>query len=185
MADAPRIAATTRTEFGKGAARRVRRAHQIPAVLYGHGTDPVHLCLPGHEMMMITKTQNAVVNLDVEGTEQLALVKDVQRDPVRSIIEHIDLILVRKGEKVSVEVPVFVVGEAATGIVVSQELSALKVLADASTIPAQFEIALEDIEGSAIVRAADVPLPEGVVLEEDPEAIVVTVTAHETELVED
>ncbi len=180
------LTAVKRTEFGKGAARRARRAGTIPAVLYGPGTDPVHLALPAHEVFLQIKGKaNPVLRVTFEGRTELALVKDVQRDPVRSIIEHIDLILVRKGEKVSVEVPVFVVGEAATGIVVSQELSALKVLADASTIPAQFEIALDDIEGSAIVRAADVPLPEGVVLEEDPETIVVTVTAHETELAED
>lgn len=174
------LTAVKRTEFGKGAARRTRRAGQIPAVLYGQGLAPVHLALPGHDTFMQIKGKaNPVLNLDIEGRKELALVKDVQRDPVRAVIEHIDLILVRRGEKVSVDVPVVVIGEAPTGVVFTQELSTLKVLADAASIPAQLEIAIDAIESTVVVRAADVVLPTGVVLEEDPEAMVLNVVAHE------
>lgn len=174
------LTAVKRTEFGKGAARRTRRAGQIPAVLYGPGLAPVHLALPGHDTFMQIKGKaNPVLNLDIEGRIQLALVKDVQRDPVRAVIEHIDLILLRRGEKVTVDVPVVLLGEAPAGLAVVQGVAALKVLVDASVIPAQFEVDLEAFEGPAVVRAGDIAIPAGVVLEEDPEALVLTVTASE------
>ena len=113
-----KLAATARTEFGKGAARRLRRAHQIPAVLYGHGTEPVHVALPGHETMLAVKgAANALFEIQLDGKPVLALAKDVQRDPVKNIIEHVDLLIVRRGEKVQVEVPVTVVGESAPGTI--------------------------------------------------------------------
>lgn len=135
MSDTTKIAAEKRTEFGKGAARRVRRAHKVPAVLYGHGTDPIHLSLPGHETMMALKLANAVLTLDVEGQEHLALAKDVQRDPVKRVIEHVDLVIVRRGEKVTVDVSVHVEGEAAPETVVTVDNSTLSVEAEATNIP--------------------------------------------------
>ena len=111
MADNTKLAAEIRTKFGKGAARKIRANDKIPAVVYGHGTEPKHITLPGHETMLIVRTANAIIDLDIEGTAQLALVKDVQRDPVRQVIEHIDLVVVRRGEKVSVDVPVVIEGE--------------------------------------------------------------------------
>ncbi len=176
MADAPRIAATTRTEFGKGAARRVRRAHQIPAVLYGHGTDPVHLCLPGHEMMMITKTQNAVVNLDVEGTEQLALVKDVQRDILKPVIDHIDLVVIRRGEKVIVDIAVQVTGDSAPDTLVALVAQSVQVLAEATNIPEMVEVSVEGLDAGTQILASELELPSGVELVTEPDALVVNVT---------
>ena len=177
MADAPRIAAKSRTEFGKGAARRVRRAHEIPAVLYGHGTDPVHLRLPGHEMMMITKTQNAVVNLDIEGTQQLALVKDVQRDIIKPVIEHIDLVIVKKGEKVVVEIPVHVEGEAAPETVVTTDIYTLQLEVEATDIPESVTVSVEGLPAGTQILAGAVELPKGATLVTDAEALVVNVTA--------
>lgn len=176
------LTAVKRTEFGKGAARRTRRAGQIPAVLYGPGLAPVHLALPGHDTFMQIKGKaNPVLNLDIEGRKELALVKDVQRDPVRAVIEHIDLILVRRGEKVTVDVPVVLLGEVAAGLTAVQGVATLKVLVDAAAIPAQLEVDLEAFEGPAVIRAADVAIPAGVVLEEDPEALVLTVTEAASE----
>ncbi|HEU5044119.1 MAG TPA: 50S ribosomal protein L25, partial [Nocardioidaceae bacterium] len=108
-----KIQAEPRTEFGKGAARRIRRADKVPAVLYGHGTPPVHITLPGHETMLALKHGgvNALLTIVVEGKSQLALPKQVQRDPIKGFLEHLDLIVVKRGEKVTVEVPVHVVGD--------------------------------------------------------------------------
>ena len=118
MSDNNKLVAETRTEFGKGAARKIRRAHQIPAVMYGHGTEPVHITLPGHDTMLALKNPNALLTIVIDGKEQLALAKDVQRDPIKPVIEHIDLVVVRKGEKVAVDVQVHVVGDAAPETVV-------------------------------------------------------------------
>lgn len=171
------LTATLRTEFGKGAARRTRRAGSIPAVLYGHGRAPIHLALPGHDTFLAIKGQaNALLSLDIEGTPELALVKDVQRDPVKAVIEHIDLVLVRKGEKVSVEVPVVVVGEPAVGTVYSLDLQSFKVQADATLIPAQIEVHIDGLTDGTVLRAGDVPLPVGTELEEDPETAVLTIS---------
>ena len=121
-----KLVATTRTEFGKGAARRIRRAHQIPAVMYGHGTEPVHITLPGHETMLALKASNALLSIEIDGKTQLALAKDVQRDAIKPVIEHVDLVIVRRGEKVTVDVPVHVVGEAAVETVVTVDAQTLQ-----------------------------------------------------------
>ncbi len=176
MSDQIKIPAEKRTEFGKGAARRIRRADKVPAVLYGHGTDPVHLALPGHATMMALKVHNAVLTLDVEGEEQLALAKDVQRDPIKRFIEHVDLVIVRKGEKVTVDVTVHVEGEAAAETFVSVEHPELTVEAEATHIPELLTVSVEGLEAGSQVLAGQVQLPAGTTLVTDPEALVVNVT---------
>lgn len=180
MSEAP-LTAVVRTEFGKGAARRARRAGTTPAVLYGAGSAPVHLALPTHDVFVQIKGKaNPVLTLVVEGSEELALVKDVQRDPVRQEIEHLDLVRIRRGEQVSVEVPIVVSGELPAGKVLVQDLHAVKVLTDAARIPAHIEVVAEDLTGE-VLRAGDLALPAGVVLEEDPEAVVLTLANPEAE----
>src|SRR5476649_452035 len=125
MADDNKLVAESRTTFGKGAARRIRAVGKIPAVIYGHGTEPQHVTLPSHEVSLILRKANAVLDLDINGKSQLALVKDVQKDPVKQIIEHIDLVVVRKGEKVTVDVPVHVEGESASGTNAAQDANTL------------------------------------------------------------
>ncbi len=176
MADQTRIAATKRTEFGKGAARRVRRADKIPAVLYGHGTPPLHLTLPGHDTMMALKHTNAVLTLDVDSEHHLALVKDVQRDPIKRLIEHVDLVIIRKGEKVEVDISVHLEGDAAPETVVSMDYSELTVESDATSIPESFVVSVEGMEAGTQVLAGQVTLPAGVVLVTDPDALVVNVS---------
>ncbi|RMI05141.1 50S ribosomal protein L25/general stress protein Ctc [Cellulomonas triticagri] len=172
-----KLAATTRTEFGKGAARRLRRAHQIPAVLYGHGTEPVHVALPGHETMLALKgAANALFSIEVDGKAVLALAKDVQRDPVKQVIEHVDLLIVRKGEKVSVEVPVTVTGESAPGTIHLVETQALALEAEATHLPEHVEVSIEGLEAGTAITAGEITLPKGSTLETDAETVVVTVT---------
>ena len=182
MAEA-RIDAETRTEFGKGAARRTRRAGKIPAVLYGHGTDPQHLSLPELEFKRVVREQgrNAVITLNIGGKPQLALTKTVVTHPIRPYIEHVDLLVVRRGEKVTVEVPIHVVGEAAPGTLVAQELNTLEIEAEAMHIPENVEVSVEGAAVGTQVQAADVRLPEGSVLKADPELLVVNVVASPTE----
>ena len=175
MSDSTRIPAEKRTEFGKGAARRIRRADKVPAVLYGHGTDPIHLSLPGHETLLALRHTNAILTLDVEGDEHLALAKDVQRDPIKRFIEHVDLVIVRRGEKVTVDVAVHVEGEAAPETVVTTDLVDLTVEADALSIPESFTVSVEGLEAGTQILAGQVELPEGVTLVTDPEALVVNV----------
>ncbi|MEX1078478.1 MAG: 50S ribosomal protein L25/general stress protein Ctc [Homoserinimonas sp.] len=170
------IVAEVRESFGKGAARKLRAVGKIPAVLYGHGTEPKHLTLPGHEISLLLRKANAMIDLDIAGKAQLALVKDVQKDPVRQIIEHIDLVIIRKGEKVHVEVPVHVVGEAAPGTMIDQEAHTILVEAPAITIPEGVDASVEGLEAGSHVYASDLLLPEGVALLADPETLVVTVT---------
>lgn len=182
-----KLAATTRTEFGKGAARRIRRAHQIPAVLYGHGADPLHIALPGHETMLALKHSNALLTIDLDGKAHLAIVKDIQRDAVRNIIEHVDLLTVKKGEKVAVTIPVHVVGESAPGTIHFVEASqGLHVTAEATHIPEAIEVSVEGLEAGTTLRGSDITLPAGVALAGDPEEPVVSVSvpqsaAEETE----
>lgn len=172
-----KLAATARTEFGKGAARRLRRAHQIPAVLYGHGTEPVHVALPGHETMLAVKgAANALFEIQLDGKPVLALAKDVQRDPVKNIIEHVDLLIVRRGEKVQVEVPVTVVGESAPGTIHIVETQTLTLEAEATHLPAHVEVSIEGLEAGTALTAGALTLPKGSVLEGDAEQVVVTVT---------
>ncbi|WP_131103617.1 50S ribosomal protein L25/general stress protein Ctc [Ornithinimicrobium sufpigmenti] len=181
MSDQLKISAEKRTEFGKGAARRIRRADKVPAVLYGHGTDPLHVSLPGHETMLALRQINAVLTLDVEGEEHLALAKDVQRDPVRRFIEHVDLVIVRKGEKVVVDVAVLVEGEAGPDTFVSVELTELTVEAEATNIPESITVSVEGLTAGTQILASDVELPEGTSLAIDPESLVVNVIAAITE----
>ncbi len=176
MSDQAHLAATKRTEFGKGAARRVRRANMIPAVLYGHGTPPLHLTLPGHDTMMALKQTNAVLKLDVDAEEHLALVKDVQRDPIKRTIEHVDLVVIRKGEKVQVDISVRLEGDAAPETVVSMDYSELTVETDATSIPESFIVSIEGMQAGTQVLAGEVTLPAGVELVTDPEALVVNVS---------
>ncbi len=171
-----KLAATARTEFGKGAARRLRRAHQIPAVLYGHGTEPVHVALPGHETMLAVKQANALFEIELDGKATLALAKDVQRDPVKNVIEHVDLLIVRRGEKVSVEVPVTVVGESAPGTIHIVETQALALEAEATHLPEHVEVSIEGVEAGTALTAGELTLPKGATLVTDAETIVVTVT---------
>jgi large subunit ribosomal protein L25 len=175
MADNNSVVAELRTEFGKGAARRIRAANKIPAVLYGHGTDPQHLTLPGHEVMLIIRKANAVLDLQISGKSQLALVKDVQKDPVHQIIEHLDLIIVRAGEKVTVDVPVHVEGESAPGTIVALDQTSLSVEVEATHIPDRFVVEVEGLEEGSHITAAEVKLPAGATLLTDPETLVVAI----------
>jgi large subunit ribosomal protein L25 len=178
-----RLAAEPRTEFGKGAARRTRRAGKIPAVLYGHGSDPKHLALPALEFARVVREhgQNAVLTLDIDssGTE-LALTKTVTTHPIKNYIEHVDLLLVRRGEKVSVDIPVVLTGEAAVGTLVNLDLTAIVVEAEALHIPDQVEVSIEGVEAGTQINAGQVALPEGVTLVTDPETLVVAVAVAPT-----
>ena len=181
------IKAEARTEFGKGAARRIRRADKVPAVIYGHGTDPIHVSLPGHDTMLALKHggTNAVLNIEVEGKTKLALTKQVQADPIKGFLEHIDFVEVKKGEKVTVEVRIYVVGESKPDAMTVTELNTVSVEAEATNIPEYIEVSVEDAEAGFHVLAKDLQLPEGSLLLTDDEALVVNVvhapTAEEIE----
>ena len=172
-----KLVAQTRTEFGKGAARRIRRAHQIPAVMYGHGTEPVHITLPGHETMLALKTSNALLSIEIDGKTQLALAKDVQRDAIKPVIEHVDLVVVRRGEKVTVDVQVHTVGEAAVETVVTVENQTVELEVEATHIPENIEVSIEGLAAGTQIHASDLVLPEGAALVTDPEILVVNITA--------
>lgn len=176
-----KLAATARTEFGKGAARRIRRAHQVPAVLYGHGAEPLHIALPGHETMLALKHSNALLTIAIEGKDHLAIVKDIQRDAVRNIIEHVDLLTVVKGEQIAVTVAVHVVGESAPGTIHVVEASqGLHVMAEATHIPESIEVSVEGLEAGTTLRGVDLVLPKGVTLVGDPEEPVVSVSVPQS-----
>jgi large subunit ribosomal protein L25 len=176
-----KIAAELRTEFGKGPARRIRRANKVPAVLYGHGTDPLHLTLPGHDTMLALKTRNVLITLDIDGRDnELALPKHVQRDPIKGHIEHVDLILVRRGEKVTVDVPVIVVGEAAPETLVNLENPTIALQAEATHLPVGIEVSVEGLLAGTQIHAKDLVLPEGSTLAADEELLVVNVTVAPT-----
>lgn len=171
-----RIAAEPRTEFGKGPARRARRAGKVPAVLYGHGTDPKHITLPGHELMLALKTANALLRVEgLEGGAQLALPKDVQRDPIKGFLEHVDLLIVRRGEKVTVEIPIQVTGDVAPGGLLDQQLVQVALEADATNLPQGVEVDVEGMQVGASVLARDLKLPQGASLAADEEALVLHV----------
>ena len=176
-----KLVAETRTQFGKGAARKIRRDHKIPAVIYGHGTEPVHITLPGHETMMALKTANALLTIEVDGTSQLALAKDVQRDPVRPVIEHVDLVVVRRGEKVTVDVQVHVEGEAAPETVVTVESQTVQLEVLATNIPQSVVISVAGRRAGTQIHASEIELPEGAELASDPEALIVNITAQISE----
>ena len=176
-----RIPAEPRTEFGKGGARRTRRAGKIPAVLYGHGTPPRHLALPAREFgHAIEAGANTLLTLQVDGATELALPKAIQRNPIRGDFEHVDLLLVRRGEKVTVEVPVTLTGEATRDGLVDQQLITLTVEAEATHIPDHFEVSIEGLQVGDNITAGAVPLPGGTVLIGDAEQVVVAVLAAPT-----
>ena len=175
--DANRIAAEIRDRFGKGAARKLRAVGKIPAVIYGHGENPQHISLPAHETGLVLRKANAVISLDLEGAEQITLVKDVQKDPVRQIIEHVDLIAVRQGEKVSVDVPVHLDGEPISGTLATLDVSVLTVEADAMSIPENLTISVAGLGDGTHILARDVTLPQGTTLLDDPDLLVVSVAA--------
>jgi large subunit ribosomal protein L25 len=170
------ISAEVREQFGKGAARKLRALGKIPAVLYGHGTDPQHVSLPGHETALIIRRANAIIDLDIAGKHQLALVKDVQKDPVRQIIEHLDLIIVKAGEKVQVDVAVHIVGEPAPGLEADQDAKALLIETLATSIPERLEANVEGLEAGAQILAKDVVLPAGCTLITEPDVLVVAIS---------
>lgn len=175
-----KIQAETRTEFGKGAARRIRRENKVPAVLYGHGIDPIHITLPGHDLMLALKQPNALLSVDVEGDAQLALPKQVQRDPIKGFIEHADLLVVRKGEKVTVDVPINVVGEVIGGAMVVTENATVPIEAEATHLPEAIEISVEGLDAGAQIHASDLELAKGSSLAIDPETLIVNVVAAPT-----
>ncbi|MFF8291090.1 50S ribosomal protein L25/general stress protein Ctc [Streptomyces sp. NPDC016309] len=178
-----KLTAQTRSEFGKGAARRIRRANQVPGVLYGHGSDPIHLTLPGHELLLALRTPNVLISLDIDGkTNELAIPKSVQRDPLKGFLEHVDLQLVQRGETVTVEIPVQTEGElAAGGNLLEHVLNALPVEAEATHIPESVTVSVEGLEAGASVLAKDIELPKGVSLAVDADAVVLQVLAAQAE----
>jgi large subunit ribosomal protein L25 len=175
-----RLSAETRTEFGKGGARRTRRDGKVPAVLYGHGAEPVHLSLPGHELMLALKNANALLTIELPGKQELALAKAVQRDPIKGFLEHVDLLLVRRGEKVTVEVAIHLVGDAAPDTLVNQDLNTLTVEAEATNIPTEFEVSIEGLGVGDHIAAHAVPLPTGSTLVTDADHLVVSISAAQT-----
>jgi len=185
-----KLVAEPRTRFGKGAARKIRRDHKIPAVLYGHGTSPVHITLPGHDTMMALKSANALLSIELNGDSQLALAKDVQRDPIKPVIEHVDLVVVRRDEKVTVDVPVTTQGEAAPETVVTVDSQTIQLEVLATSIPEHVIVSVEGLEAGTQVLASQLDLPEGAELVTDGDVLVVNVTqqisveAMEAELAE-
>ncbi len=184
---AEKITAETRTEFGKGAARRIRREDKIPAVVYGHGNEPTHITLPGHATMLALKHggTNALLEVEIDGKTQLALTKQVQIDPITRHIEHVDFVSVKRGEKVHVEVGIHLVGEAAKETLVTTEHPTVEVEAEATHIPEWIEVSIEGAEAGTQIHASDLTLPSGSTLLTDGEILVVNVTnAPTTEEVE-
>ncbi len=175
-----KLVAEARTQFGKGAARKIRRDNKIPAVMYGHGSEPVHITLPGHQSMLALKQSNALLTIVIDGKEQLALAKDVQRDPIKPVIEHVDLVIVRKGEKVVVDVNVHLEGDAAPETVVTTDHTSLQLEVEATNIPESVTVSVEGLTAGTQILAGQVELPEGATLVTDAEALVVNVTAQVT-----
>ena len=171
-----KVHAEVRENFGKGFARRLRAAGKIPAVIYGHGTTPVHVALPGHQVALLIRRANAVLELDVNGKEQLTLVKDVQKDPVHQVIEHIDLLVVKKGEKIQVDVPISVVGESAPGTIAAQDANTVLLEVEATHIPERIEVDVEGLEDGTHITAAELTLPMGSSLIVDPETLIIAIS---------
>jgi large subunit ribosomal protein L25 len=178
-----KLAAAKRTEFGKGAARRVRREDKVPGVLYGHGSDPIHLTLPGHELLLALRTPNVLIALDIEGEgQELAIPKSVQRDPIKGYLVHVDLQLVQRGEKVNVEIYVHTEGELAPGgNLLEHVLNTLPVEAEATHIPESVTVSIEGLAAGASVLAKDIPLPSGTTLAVDEDTVVLQVLAAQAE----
>ncbi|MFF1478329.1 50S ribosomal protein L25/general stress protein Ctc [Streptomyces sp. NPDC058301] len=177
-----KLAAEVRNSFGKGAARSIRRDNKVPAVVYGHGTEPVHVTLPGHELLLALRTPNVLLSLDIDGKTELAIPKAVQRDAIKGYLVHVDLLLVKKGEKVTVEVVVETEGELAPGsFLVENVLNTLSVEAEATHIPTSVTVSIEGLEAGASIHAKDVALPKGTTLATDPEAVVIQILAAQAE----
>jgi len=174
------IDAQRRTEFGKGAARRLRRDKKVPVVVYGHGEDTQHLALPAHELMLALKQSNALLSLKLDGKSQLVLPKAVQRDPVRHSIEHVDLVAVRTGEKVTVEVVVRLDGKIAPGGLLEHVHDTITIEAEATNIPSELVVSVEGLEVGSSVHASDVDLPQGVVLVAEAETVVVHILSAQS-----
>ncbi|MBO1770743.1 50S ribosomal protein L25/general stress protein Ctc [Agrococcus sp. TF02-05] len=176
MSDDNKLETEPRTSFGKGAARKIRAAGKVPAVLYGHGTEPKHLTLDAHQVFLLVRRSNAILDLQIEGQSQLALVKDVQRNPVMQgiqSIEHLDLLIVQRGEKVIVDVPVHLEGESAPGTINNLEETAISIEVDALSIPDSIVVSIEGLEEGAHVLAGDIQLPAGATLVTEPDTLVV------------
>ena len=169
------IVAEARSEFGKGAARRIRREGKVPAVLYGHGAEPVHVTLPAHDMMLALRQANALFSIEFDGESRLAVAKDVQRNPIRPILEHVDLLVVKAGEKISVEVPIQLVGEPAASTHAMVESHTLLVLADATKLPESIEVSIEGLAAGTVLLAGDITLPAGVELAAPAEQDILTI----------
>ncbi|MCM3696160.1 50S ribosomal protein L25/general stress protein Ctc [Microbacterium oleivorans] len=170
-----KVVAELREQFGKGFARRLRAAGKIPAVIYGHGTDPVHVALPGHQVSLLIRRANALLELEIAGKQQLTLVKDVQKDPVHQIIEHIDLLVVKKGEKIQVDVPVSVVGEPFPGTIANLENTTVSLEVEATHIPQNIEVSVEGLEDGTHITAGELTLPRGATLVTEADTLVIGV----------
>ena len=179
-----KLAAEVRTEFGKGYARRARMANLIPAVIYGHGAEPIHITLPAKATTLAVRTPNALLSLDINGDGHLALVKDIQRDPIKQIIEHIDLLTVRQGETVTVDVPVHLSGETAPGTVHNLELTVVSLEAEATHLPTAVEVDIEGRGAGEHIHGSDLVLPKGSVLLTDADALVVNISEAVAEAAE-
>jgi len=169
------VDADIRTSFGKGAARKLRAAGKIPAVVYGHGAEPLHVAIPAHETTLIARRANALIDLKMTDSQQLVLIKDIQRDPVRQIIEHVDLVIVRKGEKVTVDIAVHIEGDPVSGTMVQLEHNTISVEAEATHIPESVTVNVEGFAEGTQVRASDIALPDGSTLVSAAEMLILTV----------
>ncbi|MBV7246614.1 MULTISPECIES: 50S ribosomal protein L25/general stress protein Ctc [Streptomyces] len=177
-----KLATEVRTEFGKGAARRVRRANRVPAVVYGHGAEPVHVTLPGHELLLALRTANVLIGLEIDGKDALVIPKAVQRHPLRSTIEHVDLLTVKRGEKVNVEIAVHAEGDLAPGANLLEFVqNTLLVEAEATHIPESVTVSVAGLDAGDSIQAKDIALPKGSVLAGDEDAIVIQVVAAQAE----
>ncbi|WP_030748018.1 50S ribosomal protein L25/general stress protein Ctc [Streptomyces griseus] len=178
-----KLAAAVRTEFGKGAARKIRRSGNVPAVVYGHGSDPIHLTLPTHQTTLALRTPNVLLSLDIEGKgSELAIPKAAQRDPLKGDLEHVDLLLVKRGEKVTVEIVVETEGDLAPGaFLVENVLNTLSVEAEATHLPESVTVSIAGLAAGDSVLAKDIALPKGAALVTDPEAVVIQILAAQAE----
>ncbi|GLX98795.1 50S ribosomal protein L25/general stress protein Ctc [Herbidospora sp. NBRC 101105] len=174
-----KIASELRDQFGKGAARKIRRANQVPVVLYGHGTEPRHLTMPGHDLLLALRTPNVLIRIE-GAVNELALPKGVQRDPIKGFLEHVDLILVRRGEKVTIEMPVTVSGDVVNGAILDQQLVQISVEAEATSLPSGVEIDVDGKDVGFTVTAGDLELPKGTTLAVEPDTLVLHVIAAPT-----
>lgn len=175
-----KIQAEERTEFGKGAARRIRRSDKVPAVLYGHGSEPVHVTLPGHELMMAFKTANVLLSVELGKDKHLVIPRQVQRDPLKGFIEHADLLIVKRGEKVTIDVQIHLVGEAVPGSLIQTEVNSVSLEAEATHIPTGIDVSVEGLEVGARINASDLILPTGSTLAIDEDALILQITAAPT-----